>query len=336
MKILNNQEIEEIREMYKNNISCYVIAKKFNIHRGAVFKLVCDMPRKIEVFNKKLEEKTPEIIKFYQSGMTMKKIAKITKITRKKISEILNKNNIKLKTKSQYLRRFSVDENFFEKIDSPLKAQIFGFICADGCVHDNTLAITISECDRDYLFNIKNALKSASKIKIRKSKNPPFEQDGVTLKIHSKKIKEDLSNLGCSSNKSLTLVFPTIQKNLIKYFIKGYFEGDGGICTSINKNRKYFRISISCSKIFSHVCKKYISELANINENNIKIYDHGKIDCIFINAQVDVIKFLNWIYEDNINFNMSRKYDLYIYIKDNYRPCIITRNKLGQFEKCYN
>ncbi len=44
---------------------------------------------------------------------------------------------------------------------------------------------------------------------------------------------QDLHNLGCLQNKSLTLKFPTcVPENLLHHFIRGYFDGDGWVSES--------------------------------------------------------------------------------------------------------
>ena len=47
--------------------------------------------------------------------------------------------------------------------------------------------------------------------------------------ITSDKMFSDLCKHGCVPNKSLILTFPVITEELIPHFIRGYFDGDGGI-----------------------------------------------------------------------------------------------------------
>lgn len=53
--------------------------------------------------------------------------------------------------------------------------------------------------------------------------------------LTSQKTVDDLIKLGCKKQKSLILTFPTQQEvpdDLLRHFIRGYFDGDGSISSS--------------------------------------------------------------------------------------------------------
>lgn len=67
----------------------------------------------------------------------------------------------------------------------------------------------------------------------------------------------DLEKLGCVSNKSLILKFPTkeqVPENLTSHFLRGYFDGDGSVFLSENSNGrtdvKYSRINVQLCGTF--------------------------------------------------------------------------------------
>lgn len=136
-------------------------------------------------------------------------------------------------------RKYFIDENYFETIETEKQAYILGFIYSDGCIeeHPTTSALTFSqlEQDVDILYKIKEELKS---------EYPMFN---VTQKIngkiktrfyaYSRKLCEDLVKLGATPRKSLTLKFPFfLNDELLPHFIRGYFDGDG--CIWNGKRRK--------------------------------------------------------------------------------------------------
>lgn len=62
-------------------------------------------------------------------------------------------------------------------------------------------------------------------------------------------MKTDLIRLGCVPNKSLILKFPSenifSNPELIRHFIRGYFDGDGSVFISREKhwrNKRYFNV----------------------------------------------------------------------------------------------
>lgn len=58
--------------------------------------------------------------------------------------------------------------------------------------------------------------------------------------ITSKKLAEDLTKYGCHSNKTYDLTFPNkkifANEDLIRHFIRGYFDGDGSVFISAEKH----------------------------------------------------------------------------------------------------
>lgn len=137
------------------------------------------------------------------------------------------------------MKKHYINENYFESIDSEVKAYILGFIYSDGCIyiHPTTFCLTFTqlEQDKDILIKIKNELESDYPLleKIQKTNN----KKAIRFYAYSKKIFNDLLKLGVTPNKSLTLKFPTFLKDdLVRHFIRGYFDGDG--CIWNGKRRK--------------------------------------------------------------------------------------------------
>jgi hypothetical protein len=112
---------------------------------------------------------------------------------------------------------------YFETIDSEDKAYWLGFLYADGCVRRGSETnIKLHKKDINHLKKFKETIKSHHKISKWK--------DYVSISVYSKKMYKDLVNLGCVPNKSKKdLSLPNISNNLIKHFIRGYFDGDGNI-----------------------------------------------------------------------------------------------------------
>ena len=130
------------------------------------------------------------------------------------------------------MRKHYIDEKYFETIDNEAKAYILGFIYSDGCiyVHPTTFVLTFSqlEQDKDILLKIKNELKSDYPLTEKTQK--ANKKKIFNFYAYSKKIYDDLIKLGVTPRKSLTLKFPTfLSENLMRHFIRGYFDGDGCI-----------------------------------------------------------------------------------------------------------
>lgn len=115
--------------------------------------------------NKKLFNKIQEnkIIKLYSKDISIIKIAKMFNCSITPIRKILNNNNNipknnKAKIHSISKRKYIINDNFFENINSEEKAYILGFIYADGNLHKNEFAISLELAKKDSktLNKIKN------------------------------------------------------------------------------------------------------------------------------------------------------------------------------------
>lgn len=135
--------------------------------------------------------------------------------------------------KGKFLKVHEIDETFFKSIEREEQAYVLGFLYADGCnyIHksDRCVSFTQLEQDKDILDKIRIAMKFTNPNyckEVQKTNN----KISYTLNIYNRIISEDAEILGVVSNKSLVLQFPTfIPEDLMRHFIRGYFDGDGCI-----------------------------------------------------------------------------------------------------------
>ena len=194
---------------------------------------------------------------------------------------------------------------------------MLGFIYADGYIDSSKtkLKFTLAEKDKDVLEKIKSILRSNSPIKRKEGRQIKgtdyFGSSTVTLMISSVQICQDLEKHGAFYKKSLKLQFPLFLKDeLIRHFIRGYFDGDG----SITFGRHDFpKISIASNKEFLEGIHDILLK-ENIT-SNIYASNRSKVNSLEINAKSSVEKFLNYIYKDS-NIFMERKYQRYKYFSE--------------------
>jgi len=169
----------------------------------------------------------------------------------------------------------SVNERFFENWNCEM-AYVLGFFAADGCLTKNekrqNYYIEFVSTDLEILKKIKIAMQAMQKItnKIPSKIHPPTKP-GYRIQIGSKKMFNDLVNLGFTTNKSKTLEFPKISRQYICDFTRGLFDGDGysNFCRYFSKDRdKYKKVLLagfaSGSESFLVNLKSALKKMANI------------------------------------------------------------------------
>ena len=202
--------------------------------------------------------------------------------------------------------------DIFEKIDTEEKAYWLGFLYADGSVgsKENKIELGLAEKDLKQIEKFKTFLKINNKISYRESSK------SYRISFRSDKCKQDLINLGCVPKKSLILTFPSeeqVPNNLIKHFIRGYFDGDGHI-----PKDKYSRdAQFISTRSFCEYVQKYLKELLDINSVvtlNIKDKNsprYNGVTCTWrIKDKKSSKKFYDYIYKD-ANMYLKRKYEVY-------------------------
>ena len=257
------------------------------------------------------KEKEIEIIDKYINGTSINKLSKEYELDWHWIERMLIRNNVAIK------RQYKINETYFDKIDTPNKAYILGFLYADGGNTSNyerkryCITVTLQETDAQIVYDIKNEIGYEAPIKFR-------EYNGcktATLDICNKHMVLRLHELGVIPNKTLTLKFPVwLNEDLCSHFIRGYFDGDG--CITHNSKKVSPQISTSivstedmCCAIASIVAEKCCA--------NTHVYNVGHDVCnkliktFMLVGNIQCKRFLDYIYQ-NSDLKLQRKYQKYI------------------------
>lgn len=251
-------------------------------------------------------------------------------VSYKCIADSVKKAGFQLRGISEGMSKYSVDESFFEKIDSHAKAQILGFIGADGCLtqaskYSKIITIKLARIDELYLTWIKENLKFKGPIKqsvVKSGYNPNFEVSDLTL--CNQKLCNDIQKLGIHERKSLTLDFPTpeqVPNEFLSSYILGYFEGDGSISHGISgQNKIWSHVGICCTKSFGIKLQKILLD-RGIKSSMKRKKDLAKRSInswsLTIDSSQPIIKFLDWIYSNSV-YQMERKYLKYKEFRQQY------------------
>lgn len=261
-------------------------------------------------------------VEIYSKGdVTLTKVAELVGCTRQTLKKYFNKMEIEIK---QPLRIYEYNDDYFEKIDTEEKAYWLGFIYADGSIVDapngmyKKLEIGLKESDRGHLVKFLNGIGgSEEQINNRIIKLKGKEYGSSRVCISCTKMCEDLIRHGATQRKSLTLKFPQhIHMDLLKHFLRGYFDGDG--CISYRKGYDNYRIALVGTEDF---LSGFLNYFKKYNVRCVKMQQKSGQNAFQLEkAGLDCILILNHLYEE-ANVYLERKFDLYLDAieKTNYR-----------------
>lgn len=201
------------------------------------------------------------------------------------------------------LSRLSIDFNYFDNIDSGVKAYWLGFISADGCLKSGKLRITSK--DLDVLEKLKLDLKSEHAITTNKSIHKKTEKEYVSyiLQITNSAFTSKLTKF-IPKDKSNNFKIPKINKDLYPYFIAGMMDGDGSF--SVN-SRGQIKVSIISTKECLQEIQDYLFVNLNIKKTTLQnVTINSNTWKLFIYSGSK--EFLKFIYADsNKNIYLKRK-----------------------------
>ena len=182
-----------------------------------------------------------ELFKMFETGdYTGTKLSEIFNVTPNAVCSLLKRNGYKSKSPSELKRKYPIQEDFFDKIDTEEKAYILGLLYADGYNNTdrNSVSLGLKETDKEVLDKITALIqptKPLQYINMSSQRNKEgFEnsKNQYRLVIANKHISERLIYLGCSKAKTHNLTSPTeeqVPSHLIRHFVRGYFDGDGSV-----------------------------------------------------------------------------------------------------------
>lgn len=233
-------------------------------------------------------------------------------VSRQYIYNILKKHGVSTKVnRFNFCRKYEVDIDFFKFINTPEKAYFLGWLYSDGYVSikGGYFGIQLQEKDKLVLILLSRLLGSTRPLAYRvKDKSDSNRQNQWSLQIKRKEMVDDLVRLGLSNDKS-AISFPDyLPEHLIRFFVRGFFDGDGNINVILKKNRVFdFSVSCVCCRPFA---KGLIRCLAQMNipvriqskSNSQKVID------VAIRYQKNMKKFLNWMYDGRLDLKLVRKY----------------------------
>ena len=187
---------------------------------------------------------------------------------------------------------YSLNESFFDNINSELPVYWLGFIAADGCVEsDRVISIQLADKDRQHLQMFLDAMGCNKPIYESIKKGKKYAR----VTINSARLVSKLAENGIGRRKSLSLQWPTtIADELMPYYIRGYFDGDG--MWSHQKKDKYLMFGFIGSDDFMLSLRSWLRKRCHVKGSKLtgKIGRRWKVWHVGGNLQSQ--RFYDYIY----------------------------------------
>lgn len=308
-EILENNK-EELFRLRKEGYLVKDIALKFGLNTSTLSGFY--LRNNVLVRHPLTEDEKKEILRRYLNGETPKMICKDFHVTSARIPEVVKEMGYTPRDRSSSKRIYSINDHYFDKIDSQNKAYIIGLLIADGNRSKSGYAINLSlqEKDVDILKKINIELENERPLKfVELSKKNPNYSNQYLLSFNSPRICKVLETYGIVPNKDFLTFFPRdIDESMYRHVIRGILDGDGSIC------KTEARCNITGNRVLLEFIKEYIEKALNVHFTIYIPHKDKKGDTetrtIQIAGSRQVKLFLDYLYNDSILY-IKRKYDVY-------------------------
>lgn len=204
------------------------------------------------------------------------------------------------------VKKITLNEKYFDKIDSHDKAYWLGFLFADGYNSNKDIVIALKDDDIEQLGLFKQDIECNVDIKHKSGYNAKTKKitHNERLCVNSVHMCNSLSRLGMVRCKSKILKFPNIEKQFIPAFIRGVFDGDGCIHIKNRVSKKGLDASFS---IYSESPEFLIGLQNAFNLFDITI---GIRANVIMTGNLSIVKkIFQLLYNKDCNRKLERKYD---------------------------
>lgn len=313
-KELKNYQ-DELIEKHLNGSTIQELSKEYQSKKKDIYDIVQFAYKHKVSQMSDLEIETAK--QMYAQGMSSIAVAEQLHIHHQTILKCVDH------VRSKGYRTYTLDEDYFDVIDTSNKAYILGLLYADGCNHvdQHSISISLQEGDVKILQRISDELKSNKPLEFLPPRYHSINgrecncQPQYRLRVNSAHLSDRLNELGLVKRKTLVLEFPTfLDENLVPHFIRGYMDGDGGIYAYNRKHMEslHHQVVITQTKKFCEQLKEIVENIFNIH---CGLYDapskSGNIKYFYIGGINQCTKFLDWIYKD-ADLLLDRKYETYL------------------------
>lgn len=178
------------------------------------------------------EQELKTIVEMYTAGIGATTIARTLGNKRSELFVVYNlkKQGIPIRRVSEgKYRKYTLNQNYFDQIDTHEKAYWLGFLFADGYNHETRgeVKLCLKKDDGPHIQAFLTAIGSNQPLKIHACN---LKSNSTQVVICNKSFSRRLAELGCFQAKSFNIRFPKIEDQFAVSFMLGYFDGDGSIC----------------------------------------------------------------------------------------------------------
>ena len=245
------------------------------------------------------------ILEQYSNQVSSNIIAEQFHTSGEAIRRLLRKEGI---TIISHKKRLPRNSDYFECIDTPEKAYCLGLMYAYGYGHQERYTVGLGLIDKEHIEKFLVAL-GAPMHTITECQQKNSSRPSYKAQIRDKKMFNDLVAWNVIPRKSFQEIpfLDLHDEELMRNFIRGYFDGDGSFTFSMTKGN--FKVSFVGNRTFLSGLRAYL------HKDNISLIKEKRSNITYafaLSGRKQVPQFLTWLYTNSSDSTrLKRKYDKY-------------------------
>jgi hypothetical protein len=247
-------------------------------------------------------EQKQAILTAFQGGEECRDIPIQLGVSGRSVARVLAEFGVNTKRRNRY----TLNEAYFDNIDTPIKAYLLGLMAADGCV-TNKNYVVLESVDRELVELFAREIEYSGEI--REIDRFPH-QPHFRVNLSSQQLASSLHQWKIVTDRMASDSYRFPPSDYLHTYILGYFDGDG--CAYPNKGRSGGLVCIVGSKNFTE-------ELVQVMEMGMTIaHSHNVVHYWRIFSKINIQKFYDLMYQYP-NLGLARKREKIEQILGSYR-----------------
>jgi hypothetical protein len=242
------------------------------------------------------------ILVAFQNGEECRSIPELLGVSDRSVAKVLSEFGVNTKRRNRY----TLNESYFDQIDTPIKSYLLGLMAADGCVTDKNYVV-LESIDRELVDLLARELEFSGEIrKIDRSPHQPH----FRINFSSQRIATALHQWQIITNRMASDSYRFPSDEHLNPYVLGYFDGDG--CAYPSKSRSGGLVCIVGSRNFTE-------ELSHVMQMGVTIAHCHKVVYYWrIYSKTNIQRFYDLTYQYP-NLGLARKKEKIEQILGSYR-----------------
>ncbi|MEM9906077.1 MAG: LAGLIDADG family homing endonuclease [Cyanobacteria bacterium P01_D01_bin.44] len=223
-----------------------------------------------------------QIIAAFNNGMECLQITENFGLSNRSVRRVLADAGINSKRRNRY----TLNEHYFDSINTPEKAYLLGLMAADGCVTTSNYVV-FESTEKSLTTFAKTQLQYSGELRIIYPKGgyaPHYR-----INFSSQQLASALMQKGVIAGRMESGICYLPDDHFLPAYLLGYFDGDG--CAYFNKHRSGGKICIVSSMEFAQ-------QLANrLGMGIVSQHHHQKVYYWTIYHRNHIQRFYNLVYQ---------------------------------------